>query len=191
MKSNMSTCATSSSPSSVALSALESGHVMSIGPRQIVFTTRIFSFGGARLPLYTQDEGEPSSKLNRYANHSVGWIKAGSDSLKPLKTSPCASFRSAELKPPVTVGGTFAIVTAPSVLPSPWRTVPVSPLTWTLSMIHHQSSLLSYRQRRITLDCPCRSRVCAVREPRSEAGLLWWYSARTTGYDAPPSVEAS
>src|SRR2546428_9443093 len=133
MKSNVSTCDTSSRARSVDLRASRSPHVTSIGPRQTVCTTRIFSFGGARLPLYTHDCGEPSSKLNRYANHSVGCRIAGSETWNPWNSRDWASFRTALEKPPDTVGGTFAIVIDPLDEPRPFITEPWMPVIRTLS----------------------------------------------------------
>src|SRR3990172_1050092 len=117
-------------------------HVPEIGPRQIVCTTRTLNLGGARLPRYTHWVGEPSSKSKRYANHSVGSMSAGSDSRKPLNRRLWASVRRAELNPPATVGGTFAIVTVPSTEPRPLMTSPSMPVITMLSKNPHQSSLL-------------------------------------------------
>src|SRR3989442_2579751 len=191
MKSNMSTCATSSSPSKVALSASESPHVTSIGPRQIVCTTRIFSFGGARLPLYTHDCGEPSSKLNRYANRYVGCRIAGSETWNPWNSRDWASFRTALEKPPDTVGGTFAIVADPLPVPRPLITEPWTPVKRMLSIAHHQSSLLSYRNPTSTLACPPTPKLSTLRSPWSIAGLLCRYCWIVTGHEAPPSKDAS
>src|SRR6266571_1064724 len=96
MKLNVSTDATSSSDSRVSTRACWSPQVTSIGPKQIVFTMSTLNFGGAKLPLYTHSVGVPSSKLNRYANHSVGWINAGSVRWKPLNSTPWDSSRVTE-----------------------------------------------------------------------------------------------
>ena len=115
----------------------------SIKPRQIVCTIRIFDRGGARVPRYFHCTGVPSSKFHAYANHSVGSSSAGSVIWNPLNCSPWASFFNALLNPPMTVGGTFAIVTVPDASPRPLTIEPRTPVTRTLSNAHIQSSLLS------------------------------------------------
>src|SRR5436309_5146211 len=142
MKSNVSTLATSSAASSLPVRSFRSAHVTRIVPRHTVWITSTRNFGGASVPLYTHDDGEPSSKLNRYANHSVGWISAGSEIRNPANSRPWDSIRAAVSKPPLSVGGTFAIVTVPSALPRPFQTKPLIPVIWMLSNAHHQSSLL-------------------------------------------------
>src|SRR2546427_12523414 len=142
MKSNVSTLATSSCASSLPFRSPKSAHVGGIVPRHTVWITSTLNRGGASVPLYTHDDGDPSSKLNRYANHSVGWVIAGSLILNPSNSRLCDSTREAVLKPPASVGGTFAIVTLPSALPSPCHTKPLIPVIWMLSNAHHQSSLL-------------------------------------------------
>src|SRR5205809_7133343 len=154
MKLNVSTDATSSCANSVLTKLFRSPHVLPTSPRQIVCTIRIFDFGGASVPTYFQFTGVPSSKFHAYANHSVGSRSAGSEISKPWKLRPWASVLSAELNPPIAVGGTFATVTEPIDSPSPFTTEPCRPVIRTLSTNHHQSSALSYRKRNCTLEAP-------------------------------------
>src|SRR3990170_2301668 len=140
---------------------------------QSVWTTRMSSFGGAREPTYCQFTAVPSSKSHAYANHSVGAMSAGSEIAKPRNSRPCASVRKALSKPPIAVGGTFAIVTSPSPVPRPSMTTPSMPLMRMLSTAHHQSSALSYRNRTTTLEEPPTAPVSAVSYPWNLPGLLW------------------
>src|SRR2546426_9839620 len=124
MKSNVSTLATSSCASSLPFRSSKSAHVVGIVPRHTVWITSTLNRGGASVPLYTHDDGDPSSKLNRYANHSVGWVIAGSLILNPSNSRLCDSTREAGLKAPARVGGAVAVGTPPSAPPGPGPTKP-------------------------------------------------------------------